>query len=80
MPEVPHFLFQLPRIAKPSGTAHCPIGNGAQLLFQLPRIAKPSGTGLTPLLTTAELQVSTSPDSKAIRNTRLSLAAVPVVR
>ena len=36
--------------------------------FQLPRIAKPSGTYEALDLTIDVLKVSTSPDSKAIRN------------
>ena len=37
--------FQLPRIAKPSGTVVAPVRQAAPgTTFQLPRIAKPSGT------------------------------------
>ena len=61
--------FQLPRIAKPSGT-WC---RGRSWLFnpvrfQLPRIAKPSGTVVARHRRAFFPAVSTSPDSKAIRN------------
>ena len=65
------FVFQLPRIAKPSGT--CEVWPGCQpaTVFQLPRIAKPSGTQRASVAGQDFGQVvSTSPDSKAIRNAR----------
>ncbi len=37
-------------------------------LFQLPRIAKPSGTFFFQQILTGDAVVSTSPDSKTIRN------------
>ena len=40
--------FQLPRIAKPSGTSTGPATPRVAPLFQLPRIAKPSGTRTAP--------------------------------
>ena len=64
-------LFQLPRIAKPSGTSplRCSFGWWQITSFQLPRIAKPSGTPLAAGTARRLLgHVSTSPDSKAIRN------------
>ena len=63
--------FQLPRIAKPSGTSplRCSFGWWQITSFQLPRIAKPSGTPLAAGTARRLLgHVSTSPDSKAIRN------------
>ena len=45
-------------------------------LFQLPRIAKPSGTGQNHAPGAAPEAVSTSPDSKAIRN-NLKAALLP---
>ena len=64
--------FQLPRIAKPSGTrAPRSLETRVSWWFQLPRIAKPSGTQPLPHGAAAALHVvSTSPDSKAIRNGR----------
>ena len=66
--------FQLPRIAKPSGTEGQVLVRAQYLsLFQLPRIAKPSGTQPLRLGTPSlRRQVSTSPDSKAIRNLRIT--------
>ena len=60
--------FQLPRIAKPSGTSTGPATPRVAPLFQLPRIAKPSGTPPNIASSCGSGLVSTSPDSKAIRN------------